>query len=162
MTTRIIVTGGTFDKIYNPITEKFEFEKTHVDEILSLGRNRNKVSIETLMLKDSLHMTDEDRQLILERCQDCLEDRILVTHGTGTIVETGQHLGRNLKSKTVVLTGAMIPYSVKGSDAEFNFAFAYSAVLYLPVGVYISMNGRVFCWNNVRKNVNLGEFEAIN
>ncbi len=158
---RVLVTGGTFDKVYHPTLEQLIFEETHVPEILKLGRNRTDVVVEQLMLKDSLYMTDEDRQLILRKCQSCLEDRLLVTHGTGTMVETAQKLGQSLEGKTVVLTGAMVPYSVKGSDAVFNFAFAYSLALYLPAGVYIAMNGRKFYWDNVRKNTRLGEFEEL-
>ena len=113
------------------------------------------------MLKDSLYMTDEDRQLILRKCQSCLEDRLLVTHGTGTMVETAAVLGKNLKRKTAVLTGAMIPYSIKNSDAMFNFAFGYGAALALPAGVYVAMNGRIFHWNNVQKNTEVGYFETL-
>lgn len=159
--TRVLITGGTFDKVYSPITEKLEFTESCVPELLRKGRNRSKVELEVLMLKDSLYMTDSDRQLILERCKGCLEDRILITHGTGTMVDTATVLGQNLENKTVVLTGAMVPYRIKGTDAEFNFAFAYGLALYLPVGVYIAMNGRRFYWNNVRKNTELGEFEEL-
>lgn len=158
---RVLVTGGTFDKVYNPVTEKLEFTDTHVPEILKLGKTMAKVSVEKLMLKDSLYMSEADRQLILERCKGSLEDRLLIIHGTGTMVETAQKLGQNLESKTVVLTGAMTPYTISESDAVFNFAFAYSLALYLPAGVYIAMNGQRFHWNNVRKNTELGEFEEL-
>lgn len=158
---RVLITGGTIDKVYNPVTEKLEFIETHVPEILRLGKVTAKVEVERLMLKDSLYMTNSDRQLILERCKGSLEDRLLIIHGTGTMVKTAQRLGQNLEGKTVVLTGAMTPYTISGSDAVFNFAFAYGLALYLPVGVYITMNGRRFYWNNVRKNTKLGEFEEL-
>ena len=165
MTVRIYITGGTFDKVYDPIREKLDFTETHVPEILRIGRNKNKVELETLMLKDSLYMTDADRQYILEKCRSCLEDRILITHGTGTMIETARVLGENDKSledKTIVLLGAMVPYSVSDSDAIFNFAFAYGALQSLSNGVYINMNGKILCWNNVKKNPETGEFEEMN
>lgn len=158
---RILITGGTFDKIYNPITEKLEFTESCVPEILRKGRNRSNVEVEVLMLKDSLYMTDDDRQLILERCKGCLEDRILITHGTGTMVDTATALGQNLEKKTVVLTGAMVPYQIKGSDAVFNFAFAYGSLQALPAGVYIAMNGSIFHWSNVRKDNASGTFDTL-
>lgn len=158
---RIFVTGGTIDKVYNPITEKLEFTEAHAYEILSASRVKAKVAVDVLMLKDSLYMTEADRQLILERCKGCLEDRILITHGTGSMVETAQKLGENLEGKTITLTGAMIPYSINKSDAVFNFAGAYYAALALPSGVYICMNGMVFPWNNVRKNTEKGHFERL-
>ena len=158
---RVLVTGGTFDKVYNPITEKLEFADTHVHEMLRFGRVTVKVEVEKLMLKDSLYMTDADRQLILDRCTSSLEDKLLIVHGTGTMVETAKKLGQNLEAKTAVLIGAMVPYSVSNSDAVFNFAFAYGLALYLPIGVYIAMNGRALNWNNVRKNPQTGEFEPL-
>ena len=158
---QIYITGGTFDKVYNPISEKLEFTETHIPEILRSGRNAYNVSLETLMLKDSLYMTDEDRQFILEKCQNCLEGRILIAHGTGTMIETAGVLGQNLRDKTVVLIGAMVPYSIFDSDAVFNFAFGYGIVQVLPNGTYIAMNGRIFDWDNVRKNPKTGEFETI-
>jgi len=162
MAVRILVTGGTFDKVYNPITEELVFEETHVPEILRISRNSNEINIESLMLKDSLYMTDADRQLILAKCQGLSEDKVVITHGTGTMVETATILGKNLEDKTVVLTGAMIPYNISNSDAVFNLAFALGSVLTLPAGVYIAMNGRTFYWDNVRKNTELGAFEEIN
>ncbi len=158
---RILATGGTFDKVYNPVTEKLEFTETHVPEILRLGRVTAKVEVERLMLKDSLYMTNSERQLILERCKGCLEDRLLIIHGTGKMVETAQVLGQNLEGKTAVLSGAMVPFTVHESDAVFNFGVAYGAALALPTGVYIAMNGRIFYWNSVRKNTELGHFEQV-
>ncbi|MCH7722286.1 MAG: asparaginase [Bacteroidetes bacterium] len=164
MSVQIYVTGGTFDKVYDPITEKLDFQETHIPEILRIGRNRNNVELETLMFKDSLYMTDSDRQYILEKCQSCPEKKILVSHGTGTMVETARKLGENdqsLEDKTVVLFGAMIPYSIKDTDAEFNFGFALGAVSSLPSGVYIAMNGTIFDWYNIEKNTELGHFKTI-
>ena len=158
---RILITGGTFDKVYHPILEQLVFDETRVPEILKLGRVKAKTAIEQLMLKDSLYMTDDDRQLILERCQGSLENRIVITHGTGTIVETAKVLGQNLEGKTAVLTGAMVPYSVSNSDAVFNFGGAFYAAFALPSGVYIAMNGKIFNWDNVRKNPATREFEQL-
>lgn len=157
---RILTTGGTFDKTYSQITERLGFARTHVQEILKIGRNRNGVKIENLMAVDSLYMTDADRQGILKRCQSCRETMILITHGTGTMVETAKVLSK-VEDKTIVLTGAMVPYTIRGSDAVFNFAFAYCAALTLPAGVYIAMNGRIFNWGGVRKNTATGEFEQF-
>lgn len=114
------------------------------------------------MLIDSLQMTEADRQKILERCKSCPEEKIVITHGTSTMVETAKLLGQNLKNKTVVLTGAMIPHAIKDSDAVFNFAHAFGAVQALPKGVYIAINGMIFPWDNARKNEELGWFETIN
>ena len=106
-------------------------------------------------------MTDEDREKILQSCKDCEEDKIIITHGTDTMVETAQVLGKNIKDKTIVLVGAMIPYNQEKSDALFNLGCAVSAVQILPKGVYIAMNGKIFSWDNVRKNKELGLFESI-
>ncbi len=158
---RILVTGGTFDKVYHPTLEQMTFEHSHVPEMIAQGKVTAQVAIEQLMLKDSLYMTDDDRQLILQKCRSSLEGRILVTHGTGTMVETAQLLGRNITEKTVVLTGAMVPYCVSGSDALFNFAGAFYAASLLPSGVYVAMNGEVVSWDNVRKNTDKSYFETI-
>ncbi len=162
MPIRILITGGTFDKIYNPVKEVLEFKETHIPEMLEFGRNRNKVEVEKHRLIDSLQMTGDDRQKILEMCKGCPEEKIVITHGTSTMVETAKLLGQNLKGKTVVLTGASVPYTLNGSDAMFNFAHAFGAVQALPKGVYIAMNGIIFPWDKVRKNEELGEFETIN
>ena len=119
------------------------------------------VALETVMLKDSLYMTEEDRKQILERCETSEEDKIIVTHGTDTMVETAKVIGKNLKNKTVLLLGALIPYTLGNSDALFNLGAAMAAVQLLPHGVYITMNGKIFTWNNVRKNKQLEEFEEL-
>ncbi|MBI3033585.1 asparaginase [Candidatus Woesearchaeota archaeon] len=159
---RILVTGGTFDKVYDPIAEILTFANTHVDEMFRLGRATIDFAIEQLMLKDSLYMTDSDRESILERCRNTLENRILVTHGTGTMVETATVLGNGKVGKTIVLTGAMVPYSFSGSDALYNLAFATCAAVSFPCGVYIAMNARIFNWDNVKKNTETGLFELAN
>jgi len=161
MTIRIFVTGGTFDKEYNELEGKLYFKDTHLHEMLELGRCKVKVEVRTLMMIDSLEMTDPDRQIIVENCLKCAEEHIVITHGTDTMEETAGVLGKALKNKTVVLTGAMIPYKFGSSDGLFNLGSALAFVQTLPPGVYIAMNGRHFLWNNVRKNRNTGEFEEV-
>lgn len=161
MPIKIIITGGTFDKEYDEINGTLYFKDTHVPEMLKLGRCRLDIQTRTVMMIDSLDMTETDRQLILENCKKSPEEKIVITHGTDTMVETAKALGENIKDKTIVLTGAMIPYAFGSSDGLFNLGSALSFVQALPPGVYIAMNGRYFIWNNVRKNREKGEFEEI-
>ncbi len=161
MNIKIIVTGGTFDKEYNEVDGKLFFRRTHLNEMLALGRSRVKVTVKTLMMIDSLFMTGADRKKILRECQASKEKKIVVTHGTDTMPETARLLGRNLKGKTLILTGAMIPYKFGSSDGMFNLGSALSFAQTLPPDVYIAMNGRFFPWHNVRKNKAKGEFEEI-
>lgn len=158
---RIFVTGGTFDKEYNELNGELFFKETHLAEMLKLGRNKVKVDIRTLMMIDSLDMTLPDRQIILDNCKKAKEDKIIITHGTDTMVETAKVLGNSVKDKTVILTGAMVPYKFGSSDGLFNFGSALAFVQTLPTGVYVAMNGRYFLWNNVRKNKQTGEFEEL-
>jgi len=157
----IFVTGGTFDKAYDEIQGKLSFGDTHLPEMLRLGRSHVEVSIRTLMMIDSLEMTDVDRALIVRNCQQCDASCIVITHGTDTMVETAAALARGVAGKTIVLTGAMIPYAFGSSDGLFNLGSALSLVQVLPPGVYVAMNGRHFEWNKVRKNRQTGVFEAI-
>jgi L-asparaginase len=161
MTIRIFITGGTFDKEYDEIGGKLFFKDTHVSEMLKLGRCRLSVDIRSLMMMDSRDMTDEDRNIILENCKKAPEDRILITHGTDRMVETAKVLGQSIQNKTIVLTGAMIPFKFGSSDGLFNLGSSLAFVQTLPHGVYVSMNGRCFSWDNVRKNRQTGEFEEI-
>jgi L-asparaginase len=156
---RILVTGGTFDKEYNELTGELFFQETHVPDMLRLGRSRLEVQIEKLMMIDSLNMTDADRALILGRCGACAESRIVVTHGTDTMAETAAVLGRGTAGKTIVLTGAMIPYTFGSSDGMFNLGTALAFVQVLEAGVYVAMNGRWFPWDHVYKNRRAGQFE---
>ena len=161
---RIFVTGGTFDKEYNELTGSLEFKDTHLPEMLRLGRCRIDVSIRALMMIDSLDMTDADRALIVEQCQQASESRIVVTHGTDTMVETAAALAAAVppaSGKTIVLTGAMIPYAFGSSDGLFNLGSALSFAQTLPAGVYLAMNGRYFQWDRVRKNTETGVFESV-
>jgi L-asparaginase len=160
-TIRILVTGGTFDKEYNELTGELFFQHTHVSDMLRLGRCQLDVEIETLMMIDSLQMTDSGRGQILARCQAAPESRIVITHGTDTMEQTAASLGPSLSGKTVVLTGAMIPYTFGSSDGIFNLGTALAFVQTLPCGVYISMNGKYFHWDAVRKNRQLGVFEEV-
>jgi len=161
---RIFVTGGTFDKQYNELAGTLTFQDTHVPEMLRLGRSRVEVSITTLMMIDSLEMSGEDRGLVVERCRGADERCILVTHGTDTMIETARALAEALPTigeKTIVLTGAMVPYAFGSSDGLFNLGSALSFVQVLPAGVYVAMNGRCFEWNRVRKNGATGIFDEI-
>ncbi len=163
MSIRIIVTGGTFDKEYNELTGALAFRQTHVPEMLRLGRCRADVVVETLMMIDSLEMTDADRARLIESCRHAREPHVVITHGTDTMVETARALATAAPSglqKTIVLTGAMVPYAFGSSDGLFNLGSALSFVQALPPGVFIAMNGRCFEWDRVRKNLQTGVFEA--
>jgi len=161
MQIRLFITGGTFDKEYNELNGKLFFEDTHVPEMLELGRCKLDVNIRTLMMIDSLEMSDDDRDIIAHNCAQCDEDKIVITHGTDTMVETAKVLAEKITDKVVILTGAMIPYKFGSSDGLFNLGAALAFVQTLPNGVYISMNGKFFNWNNVRKNKELGLFEEL-
>ena len=156
---RIFVTGGTFDKEYNELNGQLFFKDTHIHEILKLGRSKLDLSIRTLMLIDSLEMTENDRKILVESCNSCIEEQIVITHGTDTMTETAAVLAKNIKDKTVILTGAMIPYKFGSSDGLFNLGSALAFAQTLPNGVYIAMNGRYFPWDNCRKNRQTGSFE---
>jgi L-asparaginase len=159
---QIFVTGGTFDKEYNELNGALFFKDTHLPEMLEKGRSRLAVSIDTLLMKDSLDFNEVDRQLISFACASASADRILITHGTDTMVQTAQFLAAQHLAKTIVLTGAMIPYKFGSSDGMFNLGSALAFLQILEPGVYISMNGKIFGANNVRKNLEKGEFETIN
>jgi L-asparaginase len=162
-----LVTGGTFDKTYDEIRGVLSFRETHLPQMLQLGRSRVDVSIEPLMMMDSLDMTDAHRARIVRGCAECAESRIVVTHGTDTMVDTAAAIADAsrqdavLASKTVVLTGAMIPYAFGSSDGLFNLGSALSFAQVLPRGVYIAMNGQHFEWDKVRKNRDAGVFEPL-
>lgn len=159
---RILVTGGTFDKEYDEVRGRLFFKDTHVQEMLDKGRSRVPVSIRTLMMIDSLDMTDADRALVVEQCRQSDVERIVVTHGTDTMVETAKAIaGAGLAGKTVVLTGAMIPYAFGSSDGLFNLGSALSFAQVLPPGVYVAMNGQCFPWDQVRKNRDTATFERV-
>src|SRR5512137_2363725 len=151
MIVRILVTGGTFDKEYDELEGKLYFRDSHLPEMLELGRCKVKVDIRTLMMIDSLEMTDSDRQIILENCRKCPESHIVITHGTDTMEETARILGEAPLDKTIVLTGAMVPFKFGSSDGLFNLGSALAFAQCLPHGVYVAMNGRCFTWDNVRK-----------
>jgi L-asparaginase len=162
MSVHILVTGGTFDKEYNELTGQLFFRSTHVPEMLRRGRCRVGLQVEQILMIDSLEMTDGQRAMILDRCRESAERAILITHGTDTMVDTARTLGRaRVESKTIVLTGAMVPYAFGSSDGLFNLGSAMSFVQVLPPGVYIAMNGRYFRWDNCRKNRETGSFEEI-
>jgi L-asparaginase len=161
MAIRILATGGTFDKEYDELTGRLYFKDTHVAEMLRLGRSRVEVTIRTVMMVDSLEMTDADRTLIVQNCAQSPEARIIITHGTDTMTDTAAAIAHVISGKTIVLTGAMVPYAFGSSDGLFNLGSALSFAQILPAGVYIAMNGQSFSWDRVRKNRERGEFEEI-
>ncbi|MES2649989.1 MAG: asparaginase domain-containing protein [Bacteroidota bacterium] len=161
MPIQVFITGGTFDKEYNELNGELFFKDTHLPEMLVLGRSRLVLTTETLMMIDSLDMTDADRIMIADRCNNSEANKILITHGTDTMVETGKKLAELVKGKTIVLTGAMIPYKFGSSDGLFNLGSALAFVQALPHGVYVAMNGRCFNWDNVWKNRQSGEFAEL-
>lgn len=161
MAVRIFITGGTFDKEYNELTGQLYFNDTHLHDLLELGRCRVDTEIRTLMMVDSLEMTNEDRELIVHQCLHCEEDKIVLTHGTDTMSETAKVIAQKVTNKTIVLTGAMIPIKFGSSDGLFNLGSALAFAQCLPPGVYVAMNGRYFTWDNVRKNKQTGMFEEI-
>lgn len=158
---RIFVTGGTFDKEYNELNGQLYFKDTHINEMLKLGRSKVNVDIRTLMMIDSIELTQEDRELIALNCVKCEDSQIIITHGTDTMVETAKVIAEKINNKTIILTGAMIPYKFGSSDGLFNLGASIAFAQTLPTGVYISMNGRYFHWDNCRKNKKIGEFEEI-
>jgi L-asparaginase len=161
MPIRIIVTGGTFDKEYNERTGQLYFKDTHLAEMLERGRSRLPVTIRTVMMVDSLEMTEADRAVIVQNCLQASEEHLIVTHGTDTMTDTAAAIARVVTNKTVVLTGAMIPWAFGSSDGLFNLGSALSFVQVLPHGVYVAMNGKCFPWDKCRKNRERGEFEEI-
>ena len=161
MPIQVFITGGTFDKEYNELNGNLYFKETHLHEMLQLGRSKLDLSITTLMMKDSLEFTEEDRKQIAEACLKTSEDKIFITHGTDTMTITASYLAKYCTNKTIVLTGAMVPYKFGSSDGLFNLGSALAFVQILPKGVYIAMNGKIFEADKVQKNKERGEFEAI-
>jgi len=161
---QLFVTGGTFDKEYNMITGELFFKDTHLKKMFELGRCTLDIDVKTLMMVDSLEMTDTDRDIIVHNCRRSKSDRIIVTHGTDKMVATASYLAdKGVENKTIVLTGAMIPYAFgTSSDGFFNLGSALAFVQALPVGIYVVMNGRYYNWNEVVKNKKTGFFEQIN
>tara|TARA_Y100000994_G_C15646461_1_gene423504 strand:- start:148 stop:657 length:510 start_codon:yes stop_codon:yes gene_type:complete len=158
---KIFATGGTFDKEYDEITGELYFKETNLFQLLQLGRSKMDVKIETLMMIDSLQMSDAERQYIVEKCKKEKAEKIIITHGTDTMTETASLIAKDIKNKTIILTGAMIPIKFGSSDGLFNLGSALSFAQVLSYGVYITMNGQYFHWDNVRKNKKLGIFEKV-
>ena len=158
---QIFATGGTFDKEYNEIDGKLYFKTSNLTELLKLGRSKLNVKVKTLMMLDSLDMDNKDRKTIINECIQVKTNRIIITHGTDTMVQTAKALAKNISNKTIILTGAMIPIKFGSSDGLFNLGSALSFIQILKPGVYITMNGRYFTYDNVRKNNKLGVFEQI-
>ena len=161
MSLRIIATGGTFDKHYNELNGVLGFSDSHLPAVIARARLTVPVALEVLPLLDSLDMMDADRERVLASCQASAESRIVIVHGTDTMKETAGVLGTEALGKTIVLTGAMIPYEIANSDALFNLGFATAAAQTLAPGVYVAMNGQVFAWDNVTKNRAAGVFQPL-
>ena len=160
---QILITGGTFDKSYNHISGDLFFDKTHIPEMLKRSKCRLKIEVKTLLMIDSLEMTENDIEKIIEECKLAKSSRIVITHGTDTMVNTAKKIAERIKNKTIVITGAMIPYAFgSSSDGFFNLGSALSFVQTLDSGVYIAMNGQYFLFDNVKKNKEKGFFEKIN
>lgn len=158
---KLFLTGGTIDAIYNILTAKTDYDKTHIPQIFKEARLALEIDIEELMLKDSGDITKEDRELIVKKCKEAKEDKILITHGTDTMVETAKALGEENINKTIVLLGAMRPFSFGQSDGSFNMGSAIAAVQLKEPGVYVAMHGKIFNWDNVRKDREVGQFKEL-
>lgn len=158
---QIFITGGTLDKHYNELSGELSFPETHLPAMLKQARCTAQIDMQQLMLKDSLEMTDSDREEIKQNCIATKAQQIIITHGTDTMVETAKHLALLVKDKTIVLVGAMIPYTINNSDALFNLGCAITAVQLLPADIYITMNGKIFAWDKVVKDTQVGEFRAL-
>ncbi len=161
MAIKILVTGGTFDKEYDEINGRLYFKNTHLPELIELGRCKLDIEVRTIMMIDSLDMTDEDRQTILDCCVKSTEEQIIITHGTDTMETTAKVLGEAQLKKTIILTGALIPIKFGSSDGLFNLGSALAFVQTLPHGVYVAMQGKYFLWKNVRKDRSSGIFEDV-
>ncbi len=159
---QIFATGGTFDKEYDEINGKLYFKDTHLEEILKLGRCTLPIALNSLMMIDSLDMGNHEREIIIDACKNSLAKRIIITHGTDTMTQTAQAIAQHIQNKTIILTGAMIPYTFGSSDGYFNIGSALAYVQSMPFGVYVVMNGKCFNSNNVLKNKATGFFESIN
>lgn len=158
---KILITGGTFDKEYDEIQQTLSFKQSHVAAVLKEGRCKCDVQVVTLMLKDSLQMSDADREVLANYCKAAPETKIVITHGTDTMSKTAEYLASRVKDKTIVLTGAMVPYTFGSSDGLFNMGAALALVQSLPEGVYVAMNGTYFEAGNVRKNLDTGTFTKL-
>ena len=161
MKVRLLITGGTIDKVFNQSNGELEFDETHFPEMVKRSRVEVDLTLEEIMLLDSLDMVDKERDLIVDSCMRCEEDFILITHGTDTMCDTARLIGESDIDKTIVLFGAMVPYAVSNSDALFNFGCALGSLQLLESGVYVAMNGRVLPWDDVEKNRALGVFQSI-
>ena len=159
---RLLVTGGTIDKSYCPVEGALSFSRTHLLAMLKQARVLlPEEQVQTLLLKDSLDLTEADREVICQAAVAAPETKIIVTHGTDTMVQTATRMAARRLPKTIVLVGALVPYTFSNSDGLFNLGLAFGAVQLLPTGVYVAMNGRIFPWNAVRKNTAQGVFESI-
>jgi len=158
MKVAILTTGGTFDKVYFDANSEYSIGEPCISSILDEGNVTSNYRVQSILKKDSLDITQDEREIIKKSVKECDEDRIIITHGTDTMVDTAKFL-EDIEEKTIVLTGSMQPARFRKTDAIFNSGFAFAAVLSLENGVYIAMNGKIFNSNNVKKNIDLGKFE---
>ncbi len=156
----ILTTGGTFDKIYHDALSEFSIGEPMAPELLAQAGVNLSYSVDSLLKKDSLELTDSDRELLRKQVVNSPHQHILIIHGTDTMTLSAQHLGAMI-NKTVVFTGAMQPARMRTTDAPFNLGFAIGALQCLDSGTYIAMNGQIFNTNNVQKNRQLGRFETL-
>jgi len=159
MSIAILTTGGTFDKVYFDANSEYSIGESCISSILDEGNVTSDYRVQSILKKDSLDINQKERELIKESVLGCEEEKIIITHGTDTMVETAKFL-EDIDNKTIVLTGSMQPARFKKTDAVFNSGFAFAAVQSLENGVYIVMNGKIFNSDNVRKNIDLGRFES--
>jgi len=158
MKVAILTTGGTFDKVYFDANSEYSIGEPCISSILDEGNVTSNYRVQSILKKDSLDITQDEREVIKKSVKECDEDRIIITHGTDTMVDTAKFL-EDIEEKTIVLTGSMQPARFRKTDAIFNSGFAFAAALSLENGVYIAMNGKIFNSNNVKKNIDLGKFE---
>ncbi len=157
---KVFITGGTIDDLeYDSLDKAPKSHKSIIPDLLKQAKITLDYNIEELMHKDSKFITKEDRKVIFQKCKECKEDKIIITHGTATMAQTAKFLGEKNLKKTIILVGSAIPGNKEKSDALFNIGAAFSAVQSMPNGVYITMNRKIFSWENVRKNLDTGFFE---
>lgn len=159
---QIFITGGTFHKVYDVISQKLTFISTYVHEILNDGRSTLNIRTEELMLKDSLEITKEDIDLIIEKCNQCDANRIIIIHGTDTVCKNAKSIAKAIaKDKIIIMTGSIVPYKCMNSDAPFNLSCALAFIQLLEPGVHIVMNGKCHPFYKVIKNYETGYFDCI-
>ena len=160
MTIKFITTGGTIDKLYFDAKSEYSIGEPMIDELMDESNSHLTYKVQSVLKKDSLDMDDKDREVIYKAVENSVTARIIITHGTDTMIETARRL-QSIEGKTIVLFGAMQPARMRHTDADFNLGFAVACVQTLPEGVYIAMNGQIFDPEKVTKNLELARFEQV-